>query len=149
MGVYDPRTPKSFNGLTFIMTLVAAAAVYFGATFLPHYTIIIPMRGLLAEAANAGYREFDDRKLKDRIVTKAKQKGLDVEYEDIFIERTRYEEGELYGLDFDQIRASNKRDKTITVGYERFNDVRWLFVEKWTEVSLSSTRTVELTQVTW
>ena len=98
MGVYDPRTPKSFNGLTFIMTLVAAAAVYFGATFLPHYTIIIPMRGLLAEAANAGYREFDDRKLKDRIVTKAKQKGLDVEYEDIFIERTRYEEGELSGL---------------------------------------------------
>ena len=149
MGVYDPRTPKSFNGLTFIMTLVAAAAVYFGATFLPHYTIIIPMRGLLAEAANAGYREFDDRKLKDRIVTKAKQKGLDVEYEDIFIERTRYEEGELSGLDFDQRRASNKRGKTITVGYERFNDVRWLFVEKWTEVSLSSTRTVELTQVTW
>lgn len=149
MGVYDPRTPKSFNGLTFIMTLVAAAAVYFGATFLPHYTIIIPMRGLLAEAANAGYREFDDRKLKDRIVTKAKQKGLDVEYEDIFIERTRYEEGELSGLDFDQRRARNKRGKTITVGYERFIDVKWLFVEKWTEVRLSSTRTVELTQVTW
>ena len=131
------------------MTLVAAAAVYFGATFLPHYTIIIPMRGLLAEAANAGYREFDDRKLKDQIVTKAKQKGLDVEYEDIFIERTRYEEGELSGLDFDQRRARNKRGKTITVGYERFIDVKWLFVEKWTEVRLSSTRTVELTQVTW
>ena len=149
MGVYDPKTPKSFNGLSFIMTLVAATLVYFGATFLPHYAIIVPIRGLLAEAANAAYREFDDRTLKERIVSKAKQKGLDVESEDISIERTRYEDGELSDLDYEQRRARNKRGKTITVAYERFVDVKWLFIEKWTEVRLSSTRTVELTQVTW
>ena len=149
MGVYDPKTPKSFNGLSFIMTLAAAALLYVGATFLPHYAIIIPMRGLLSEAANAAYREFDDRKLKERIVSKAKEQGLDVEYEDISIERTRYEDGELSDLDFKQRRARNKRGKTITIAYERFIDVKWLFVEKWTEVRLSSTRTVELTQVTW
>ena len=149
MGVYDPKTPKSFNGLSLVMTLIAAALVYFGATFLPHYAIIIPMRGLLAEAANSAYREFDDRTLKERIVSKAKQQGLDVESEDISIERTRYEDGELSDLDYEQRRARNKRGKTITVAYERFVDVKWLFIEKWTEVRLSSTRTVELTQVTW
>ena len=148
MGVYDPKTPKSFNGLSFIMTLAAAALVYVGATFLPHYAIIIPMRGLLSRRPMPPI-EFDDRKLKERIVSKAKEQGLDVEYEDISIERTRYDAGELSDLDFKQRRARNKRGKTITIAYERFIDVKWLFVEKWTEVRLSSTRTVELTQVTW
>jgi hypothetical protein len=149
MGRYDPKTPSSFNGLNFVLFLVVAGGGYVGLTFAPHYYPLWEIRGLIGEAANKGYREHDNGVIRRDLVSKAKAANLDIEREDIAVSRGTFENDELSDMSRAERALNRRRGKTITVSFQRYVDVKWLFVDKWAEIELSSSRTVELTQVKW
>jgi hypothetical protein len=149
MGRYDPKTPSSFNALSILMTLVVGGAVYAAFTFAPHYYPLLQIRALIGEAANSGYRQHKDDVIYKSLVGKAEKLNIGLERNDFLIERERYGHGELTDFPYSQRKVYQKRGKSITVSFEKYVDVKWLFIDKWTEIKLSASRTVELSQVTW
>jgi len=149
MGRYDPKTPSSANSLNFLLAVVFAGLGYASFYLGPYYWPLFKLRGMMNVAAASGYREFNNDIILKKLLEKAKDLDLECEERDFVLEREPLTWEELRDLPEATQRMSKRRGKSLTISYQKFVDAKWPFIDKWTELDLNTSKTADLSLVTW
>lgn len=90
MSVYDMKKPKRINSVSVSMTLILLVVGYLAYAFGPTYWAIFRLQGVIKSACNEAYRQMDDDKVLDFLVSAVPRTGLPLSKDNFRFTRVPY-----------------------------------------------------------
>jgi hypothetical protein len=149
MGRYDPKTPSAANSFNLFLALGVAIFGYAACIFVPYYWPLLQLRGMVHATSNAGYKEYNNDKLLQELMRKSATVDLEIELEDFAIEREPMGWDELQKMPAAVRAYARQRGQSITVSFHQSVDAKWPFIDKWTPLELTLSKTTDLSPVEW
>jgi hypothetical protein len=147
MSIYAPKKPSKFNRLNFSILAVCLVLGYFGWWYLPAFYQVWTVTGAMAAECNAAYRNLDDKKLVENLVSAARRVGLNRVGPDNFaIQRDPPSEAQLQAATNERGREMlNARGSAITIAFAVTLDLPWPLIGGSVQMDFERVRTAEMT----
>jgi len=149
VGQYDPKTPKRINSVSVTMFLVTVALAYGGWFYLPHWWPVFQLSGIMRGICNDAYREFDDKKLMDKLLTQSQRLSMKVAREDFVLYREPYTPQDVHAMNDEARRVLQTRGKVMHAKFKKTVVAKWPLVSKWSYLTFEKEVSTTLETITW
>lgn len=153
MNIYLMKKPKRFNAVSVTIGIIAIVGGYLAWFAIPAYWPIFQLTGIMRTACSEAYREFDDRKVVEKMLKNARRTRLKLTKENFDFQRVKFTPDEL--LEFtrgkpDSVRQTlDRRGYACKIALYYEDDYPWPLIGKTARLTFTPQIEGTLETVTW
>ncbi|MEM7676978.1 MAG: hypothetical protein AAF449_13320 [Myxococcota bacterium] len=146
MNIYAPKKPKKINSVSVTMFFGTIILGYLLYWWVPILWPIFQMTGIMRTACNEAYRQIDDTKVMNKLLSEAQRTGLPVSEDNFRFRRIPYEPQELEQF-VNKTGYIERRGKTCEIDFRYIGTYSIPFTGKTMQLQFDRTVDAPLTPV--